>query len=210
MKALPLLIIPLFILSCKGVSQKGQANYKNAKAGFDTELVDHFPKELTVTNTVYNSYIDEATNNIGFYLCEYDVDISDIHQLVNESHRKSIHVYSSDADQLLIVNRFVTLEKQENDEPPVIDTLLTNNELYEGLYPVPNFLQYRKAARINGTRLPDRFDLYVLEAKNTTRFSARYKLGSNPQMPVKWKNGYSKGVAVNEHEGTVIYWAITW
>ena len=37
-----------------------------------------------------------------------------------------------------------------------------------------------------------------------------FKMTPNPQMPANWKNGYSKGIAVNRGKKTLIYWGVIW
>ena len=53
------------------------------------------------------------------------------------------------------------------------------------------------------------FEIYVLESKFGNHFK-EFNLKPNSQMPVNWKNGYSKGFAVDKLNKIVIYWGIIW
>ena len=53
------------------------------------------------------------------------------------------------------------------------------------------------------------FDIYILEAKSGNYFK-EFELLPNPQMPKEWENGYSKGIAINSKNKTLIFWGLIW
>jgi hypothetical protein len=90
------------------------------------------------------------------------------------------------------------------------DTTLISDASKINYLPVPNFIEYKSGNKLKfNSFLPKGFSIFVLESQNIKKF-AKYDLSFNPQMPSNWKNGYSKGIAINEKEGTVIYWGIIW
>lgn len=53
------------------------------------------------------------------------------------------------------------------------------------------------------------YDLYIIEAKKG-KFLAENNLSFGYGLPEEWRNGYTRGVAVNEDKGIVIYWLEIW
>ena len=49
----------------------------------------------------------------------------------------------------------------------------------------------------------------MIEAKSGKYFK-NFDILPNPQMPLDWQNGYSKGLAINKKRKTIIYWGIIW
>ena len=77
------------------------------------------------------------------------------------------------------------------------------------LYPIPNFIENEYATMKTKTRLPDDFEIYVLDAKAVNLKDSNY-VTDGYLMPEKWKNGYSKGVAISNKRNVIIYWLNTW
>lgn len=111
---------------------------------------------------------------------------------------------------MLIVNRFETIETNENQTIPIIDSALLNRKCYSNKYPIPNFVNYEKYNRDKALGLDDTFVIYVLESKNVKSWGNEFDMGPAEQMPDNWKNGYSKGVAISQEKQTVIYWTVIW
>lgn len=77
------------------------------------------------------------------------------------------------------------------------------------MFPIPNFIDYPKVSPTDTFALGNSFTIYILEAKPGIHFD-KYDLRPFDHMPNKWKNGYSKGMALSETQRTVIYWGLIW
>ena len=211
-KIILLNVITLCILSCnnRSIDSSDNQKYVEAKNSFNKELVDHFPK--TVTSYPFQTVNNKNTskNDVGFMLCEYEKDLKNIDSVVRSIEKKSLAKYSSNDSCLLIVNRFETLKTYENREDVTItDSTKINQDCFNNLYPIPNFIVYEVAKKKNGIYLENNFDIYVLEVKKGNCFK-EFKMMPNPQMPVNWENGCSKGIAVSRERKTLIYWSVIW
>ncbi|UUW09674.1 hypothetical protein NLG42_02495 [Flavobacterium plurextorum] len=213
MKKIILLNVIVFcILSCnnKSVDSLDNQKYIEAKSSFNRKLVDHFPKKVTSYpfQTVNSKNISKS--DVRFMLYEYEKDLKNVDSVVRSLEKKSLAKYSSNDSCLLIVNRFETLKTYENVEDVAItDSTKINQDCFKNLYPLPNFIENEFTNGKNEIYLENNFDIYVLEAKKGNWFK-EFKMMPNPQMPVNWKNGYSKGIAVNRGKKTLIYWSIVW
>jgi hypothetical protein len=211
-KTLLLFGLCLLIYSCNGqaLDPKSNEKYIKSKNEFDSKLTEFFPQKLLYLprNTINNK--DISKNDVCFILYEYKVDKNAIDSVIKNVQNKYIAKYSSEDTCLLIVNRFETLETLKNMEEVIItDSTKVNQDCYKKLYPIPNFIDYNFPRKNNDLKLEGNFDIYVLEAKSGNYFK-KFDLQPNPQMPEEWKNGYSKGIAINKQKGTVIYWGIIW
>lgn len=208
-----MLFIMLFFNGCSQTQNKSnfELDYEQFRKNFNKELVDHFPEKMNNSDhSGYTCKTNEKKSNFGLLLYEYGVSLESIKLIENNAKSKAISKYNSSDSCLLIVNRFETRETLNNNEIPEISNKnLVERSCNEGKFPVPNFVDYQNYNIANETRLDEGFDLYVFESKPDYNYG-HSELESNPQMPEKWKNGYSKGIAINKERGTVIYWGIIW
>jgi len=211
-KILLVMTASLLIISCNGqvIEERSNSKYKSAKKGFASELTSHFPDMLT---TQPNTFVDSknlSKNDVCFMLYEYNVDIEKIDSIINKIKNNQIAKYSSNDSCLIVINRFETVDTHQNrKDVKVTDSTKINRDCYQGLYPIPNFIDYRNVSSINDIKLDKDFDIYVFEAKSANNFK-EFDLPPNFQMPDEWKNGYSKGIAISKEKKTVIYWSVIW
>ncbi|WP_281228752.1 hypothetical protein [Flavobacterium aquiphilum] len=207
-----ILSISFLILGCNGQSRDSKLNaeYIKSKSGFDSVLTNHFPNKLTTFPRKIVNSKNVSKNDVAFILYDYNLDITKIDSVINSIKKRTIAKYSSKDLCLLIVNRFETLDSEENMKDVIItDSIKINQDCYEKLYPIPNFIDYDYPNKKSDLKLDGNFDIYVLDAKSGNYFK-EFDLKPNSQMPPKWLNGYSKGIAVSKEKKTVIYWAIIW
>lgn len=211
-----LIVMILSMLSFIGCSQAQkmssfELDYEECKNNFNKKLIDHFPEK--VENSDHSSYSCKTNvkkNNFGLLLYEYGVNLERIKLIENSAKSKAISKYTSSDSCLLVVNRFETRETLENnDSPKILNKYLFKRSCYENKFPVPNFVDYENYTVYGETRLDNGFDLYVIEANSDYNFG-NSEFGSNSQMPENWKNGYTKGIAINRGKSMVIYWGIIW
>ena len=84
----------------------------------------------------------------------------------------------------------------------ISNTLIRKNKL-----PIPNFWPMKFDSE-SITRLPEKFKIYIFEAKQ--KILNRDLMTHKDYMPDKWKHGYSKGVAINDETYEIIYWFVLW
>jgi hypothetical protein len=200
------------ILGCNGQSRDSKLNaeYIKSKSEFNSLLTNHFPNKLTTFPREIVNSKNISKNDVAFILYDYNSDTTKIDSVVNYIEKKIIAKYNSKDLCLLIVNRFETLDSEEN----MVDVIITDStkikqDCIKGLYPIPNFIDYDYPNKNSDLKLNGNFDIYVLEAK-TGNYFKEFDLKPNPQMPTKWINGYSKGIAISKEKRTIIYWAIIW
>ena len=190
-------------------SPKAQLKYQNMRDQFDSGLSDHFPEKKGVINTVITS-LNTDKNNVGIILYNYEINSDEIKKIASEIENKAIAIYQSTDECMLIVNRFETLSTSENREViKDVDSIQVNKTCFDSLYPIPNFIDVKTPVLNSEIKLNESYIIYVLDAKSGV-FYKDLQLIPSPQMPDKWKNGFSKGIAISEKEGTVIYWGIIW
>ena len=182
---------------------KVNKEYKKSLAFYKDSFVDHFPKKL---NNNYITYTESVSPEAGLIrldlIYKYTVD--------NNFEQEAIAKYSSTDTCLLIANRFANRDNYSynivlNHE----DSLKINRECYRNKYPIPNFWHNDYTTDKTACKLPKDFNIYVLNAK-AGRFLKDKYLTDESYMPKSWKNGYSKGVAISEDRGVIIYWIIIW
>ncbi|MFB3387491.1 hypothetical protein [Flavobacterium sp. LAR06] len=140
-------------------------------------------------------------------LYNYEVDNLKIDSILNKYH--FVATYTSKDSCMFLVNRFETKDTYENiKRVEILDTLSVDKDCYKNKYPVPNFVVYNVTDESNRP-LDNNFDIYVIDAKSGKHFK-NFDLLPDPQMPLDWQNGYSKGIAINKKRKTIIYWGIIW
>lgn len=186
--------------------------YKHTLEAFEKKFVDHFPPNLETKDF---SIIERSVRNFGetsLFLNLHDVSASKLDSLTLSLKTKSEKIYNAAQSTLLVVNQFTNednilsiLSQIKTDEMKyIIDSID-----YQGLLPVPNFFYSKNKDRTTQCKLPEDFNLYVLEAQAGKFWDNSY-LSNGKYMPDGWKNGYSKGVAISYKRNTVIYWFIIW
>lgn len=190
--------------------KKVNSDYSRFKSKFDESLINHFPKKVTHIVNFVICKTNIKKNDIGLYLVESklsDEEIKNLEKQIDDSH--FVAKYTSKDTCLLKINSFETFESLENYKVvEIIDTTLVNKPCYKDKHPIPNFWDYSIERKVNFWK-DENFTIYVYNAKSGN-FSKNFELQSNPQMPIEWKNGYSKGVALSKEKRTIIYWCAIW
>lgn len=208
-----LCVLQVLIYACNNkdfLIKNNNAKFSEYKSEFASSFINQFPDTIKYPNTNVISNTNRKKNDIGLLLYEYGVDKNEINNIKKNIIDVAIAKYKSDEACLLIVNCFETEESYSNfTMVEAIDSLEIEKSCKEKLYPIPNFIGSNYSKNKNGLKLDESFDIYVLEAKAGNHFE-EFKLQPSPQMPNKWKNGYSKGIAISLKNESVIYWSIIW
>lgn len=204
----------IILTSCNSQNKYSDENlyYIKSKAEFDTFLVSHFPQSLTTNSRIITNSKNVDKNDVGFMLIEKNVSDKNIDSIINFLETKKYTKYSTNDECLLVVNSYETIKTyEERTEPELLESLRIRQDCKEDLLPIPNFIEYNitNSLEFNSEMYLKDFVIYVIESKSGNHFN---KLNLKPdfQMPENWKNGYSKGFAVNKLNKIVIYWGIIW
>lgn len=206
------IIINFLFFSCDDFHRKKYSNgsivieFNEVKNSFPDTLVDHFPEKIELpAEYTYGSGGEGRNIRLQLKLQYEETEIDSIRSYFRES---SVAKYDADDSCLLIVNRFLRYTEwgfrnsfKEGMERP--------SNCYDKYLPVPNFWKVEGEMSSINSRLSSDYVIYVFEAKQGV-FSKDIDKKSRMYMPEEWINGYSKGVAINEIDGNVIYWTIIW
>ncbi|WP_460219317.1 hypothetical protein [Psychroserpens sp. MEBiC05023] len=190
------LILPFLFSSCLNktneLEKRFLESYANGIGAFPQEMTDHFPSELKAEKKLTVSY-PSGVYAIGkaSMIFSHQVDSSEF----NKVKRK------------LELNKFQSYKPTDSIFIIVGDTLDYSDKL-NGI-PLPNFDSYERDFGINSKYLSEYHKIYVLESKSG-KYLADENLSSGKNLPEKWKNGFSRGIATNEKEYELIYWLCVW
>jgi hypothetical protein len=191
-----------FFASCnsnKIGNNKSNEDYLEVLGRMDSQLTDHFPAKIFATN--YSTYYAKKEKKNEVYLIHYAYNVSnnELKSVRRFAGSKSIAHYNAYDSCLLIINRNETKW----------DSLTADSNCYIDKFPVPQFKDVIHPQNSNYVKLNSNYVLYVIEA-NSKDYYKTYNLKPNERMPNDWRNGYSKGIAINEKEKAIIYWIAIW
>jgi len=187
-----------------------QKDYSLYRTEFDEYLTAHFPDSLRFVKNSCIANTNLEKNDVGFFLYEYGVDESYINHIKSKLKAGFIAKYTPNEGCLLVVNRFESYYSHFNNQEVLIkDSSMINRPCYDSLFPIPNFISNEKRPKAGPVWLDPSFTIYVIEAAPNKQFK-KFPMEKSFQMPEKWKNGFSKGIAISEKKKTIIYWMIIW
>lgn len=200
------LLVFILLSSCDvGPANGYKLAYDKILTGFDrVELFGHFPEEVYGAysfQTVFPS-VAKMHGRCGVLLtCTYD-NIQQFSEILDSSIQISI---LGNADNLIVNagNEVGSAVYQNYSNVAVADSI-----------PIPDIekLVLHKDQFVRDQLLTsDRsiFMIYVIDAE-PGKFLLSEQLTEGKGLPAKWKNGYSRGIALNETENLVIYWLELW
>jgi hypothetical protein len=190
-----------------------QETLRQVQIDLPKEFIDFFPSQMEVSGKTGGSSNAEYNRCLSFFLFEYDRK-NRIDSLEHVFSKKSIASYQSTDTNTIVVKRWEIRQEQK-------DEVLYKDSVYGGkiYYPIPYF-EKEEPVRIGNASSPT--NIY----SDSTRCGLSgdytiYVLDSNPglynwdlrplfYMPDGWKNGYSKGVCINNKDGIIVYWVLVW
>jgi hypothetical protein len=176
---------------------------------FDREFVSFFPKEIPES---YSKIIVSKDRNYShpFVWLKIRKSKEELSMLVSELKSTALDIYSTEDTCLLVIDKHLDrtnwfkigkIEKKNLD--------FVYNECCLDKLPVPNFYEDGWEETDKGLTGLVGYDMYVIDAQPGV-FMDSTKLPNGKFTPQGWKHGFSKGVAINEEEGKIIYWADIW
>ena len=201
------------ILIISGCFNIPDPDYKTRLAKVPEFLRDHFPSKLPNNEpSTLITNIDTTSQCISYMLLQYGDDSITKFDTSNMG-RPVIATYKAvDTNIISIKRETVTLWNPEKKK--FYMDKMRDNKYY---FPVPFFetedhpfykgdiKDIYSSETPNG--LSEDFTIYVFDFK-----AGNYWQGLKPldYMPEGWKNGYSKGIAVNKKKNVIIHWFVVW
>jgi hypothetical protein len=167
-------------------------SYVKAKIEFPDGLTDHFPYELKSIGQF--SAITPAGaygHDMAFFCLAMKSDSLEIADTKTRLKKAGAKEYMPNDSSLIIVGDTVDYSRNT-----------------EGV-PIPSFYKYEKDFGLNSVRLDNDFKIYVLESKSG-EYMDKDDLTMDNKFPSNWKNGFSRGLAINDQDKTIIYWLTIW
>jgi len=180
--------------------------YNENKGFFEDKFVEHFPSKIDEN---YISFIAERATDydvIRFELTER-IDSNKIQSIKEKLSKQAIGNYKAQDSSLLVVNKGINKDNYYTWKKGYIETNSVKENI--NVYPIPNFWNNDFAESSTASNLQEHFTIYVLDSK-PGKFIDSKELTDGYGLPQKWKNGFSKGIAVSEYENVIIYWLIIW
>lgn len=206
-------LIALVVVMVSGCFQLPDPDYKTQLAKIPEFLRDHFPNQLPNDRpSTFTTNTDTTSHCIYYFLLQYDQNTVSNHDTSNIG-KQVLATYSA-ADTNLISIKRETITYWNPEIKKYYTDKIRDNKYY---YPVPYFetktLHFYKGdvkdiySDETPSGLSKEFVIYVFDFK-----TGNYWQGLKPldYLPEGWKNGYSKGIAINEVKNVLIYWFVVW
>jgi len=167
-------------------------NYTSGLAAFPSDLTDHFPGEIKTKKQLYIHY-PSVNQEVGMsnMFFSHIVDTIYFNNVRGKLELNNIKPYKPNDSIFIVVGDTIDYSEKQNG------------------IPIPNFYSYQRDFGLNDKYLPEHHMLYVLEY-NPGKFLEEKYLTQGNNLPKKWRNGYSRGIAINEVEKELIYWLCVW
>lgn len=193
--------------------------YNKSISFFDNSLVDHFPKKIDDAFAVISNVFDESGADVKSFcprvlICYKEYSYDDYNLIRNRSLKIAQSNHSPNDSNLLIVFPYIKDYIEENIKYSEFDSkklelLSIRNTQKPISYPVPLFdIQDFIADTYCG--LNSDFSILIFDAKKGAYIKDKYLSTECECVPLDWKHGYSKGIAINDKINTIIYWIIAW
>lgn len=188
-----ILILVLLLTGCRDKEAKDFLDrHIKVVSKYPIELIAHFPFEfksggqfIAVTPAGAYAY------DMAFLCLSVDHDSTEIQEIKRKLKKVNAKEFSPNDTSLIIVGDTVDYSKRNDGVP------------------IPSFYSYEKDFGLNSVRLENDFTIYILESKSGEYIDKEYLTKDN-KFPPNWKNGFSRGLAINDTEKRVLYWLTIW
>ena len=202
-------------ISCNSQSlQLAEANkeYKESVSKFKKDFVEHFPREVESFPFTVLSSEDISYSHPRIWLkLSHSTEVLDT--LINNLSLQAKAIFFADDTCLVVIDKHLTEDNEwDFDKKLRMGPEVKNIDLdcHESKLPVPKFYEGNYLeTNTTSTGLTRDYKLYVLEAKSGV-FMDEKKLPNGKYTPKDWKHGFSRGIAINEKTGNVVYWFDIW
>lgn len=188
--------------------------YKETLDEYPTRFTSYFPRTIEGKGYGTFSVLDTTNRCIQLVLYEYVPEVQTrLNEVLVNINPKEVY----EADDL----NLVTIKMTGDIERGIVSknfykSLTINNKIY---YPIPYFTFVEFNGMIEkitdldvfstetSSGLLDDFQIYILESESGIFWEGLTPLD---YMPEGWKNGISKGIAVNKKKNIFVTWFIVW
>jgi len=195
----------IVVLSCKDKSAKRT----NAKVGYlqvleehPKGLIAHFPKEKEMKSYYVSQYTYLSKYSPSQLIVKQKESKAKIDSLISVSIKiiysdtsyYIVNKYLRDSNILSITNNYKQFKTQIE---------------HQGAVPIPNFYDVNDFDGKSYNLLNKSYTIYLIEAESKKCCAEKFHQG-NWHMPDVWKDGFSRGYAINLKDDSVIYWLVIW
>jgi hypothetical protein len=184
-----------------------QAEYNNIYNQFDKSLVEHIPNIIPTTGTNYTmsspgyySRVNEfhdIPNHSKIFVTEIIPRLKKYNRIKDHYSRLAKYVINTSNECAAIIRTY------ENSK------IINNCDSCSIIYPIPEFAIYEYSSDNEEMKNLDDCEIVVLDCKEGN-FTNEEAIEPNEEMPLGWKNGYSRGLTFNSRNQTIQYWLIIW
>jgi hypothetical protein len=194
-------------MNCANTSNNNPVDFSKISKDFNDSLLIHFPKKIK------GEYFIESTapsgvrysNRCGVTLVVNQDSVS-IYELIKKVKDSSV-IVKSEEKKIIFVNGFWSegggaifmeyYKKKYGSSSyivlPYFYKLLKDNR----------HIEFTTSGNLKG------YDIYIIEVKKG-KFLEQNNLSFGYGLPDEWKNGLTRGIAINKNKGVVIYWLEIW
>ncbi|RXQ87260.1 hypothetical protein EO244_16600 [Ancylomarina salipaludis] len=201
--------ISLLIFGCNNPKLKYSSCYESLGRHFDYSLYNHFPDTLSNFKFYFKKNSPELTkeNRSCGALLVVQITNEDLVKIEENIKDSVIATYKPNERCNLIVNLW------ESEKASEIFLDHYSKQCEDNFIPIPNFMNLLKGTRLIYSSedgfLSNNFDVNILGAEPGMFIDNNY-LSNGVGLPENWRNGYSKGIAINKKANVVIYWLEIW
>jgi hypothetical protein len=213
-----LILLLMFVMTCSCqnelknphqlILEDWNNKYSEQKSFFPSELTSHFPKTLSESIVTFTDNISAEMGSLELMVID-SIKNDSLVKLQKNLESICIGKYIASDSCLLIINRFLTRSKYYKVKNTDYDKHLIERPCYSELFPIPNFWHNNLTTNDTECKLPADFVLYVIDAKQG-KYLKEELLTTGWFMPMQWRNGYSRGIAISPERNIIIYWLGIW
>lgn len=195
----------VFVLSCQdksAQSPKRKVDYLQLIEEYPKGLTIHFPKQKELKSDYVLNYTYLSRFSPSQLIVKQKESKSRIDSLISNSRKivysdtsyYIVNKYVRDSNILSITNNYGQFKTQIEHQRAV---------------PIPNFYKLSDFDEKSYNLLNRSYAIYLVEAEPKQCCSEKFHQGTW-HMPEVWKDGFSRGYAINLEDETVIYWLVIW
>lgn len=202
-------------ISCKN----SLPEYRDCLASFDKfyskkGILEHFPEE---TNSIRRFYCYSLSKEVNFAEIYLSTN-SNSQEIARFKSMKYQIVDLYNSEKFFCIN-IDLIRDSSNIYATKIDRL--NDMIAIGDFEQTNFGigEYKDTLKLNnGVKcqviekyiVPEDLKVYVIESVSGDYFANEVERSTRYSLLEKWKNGYSRGIAISEKYNIVLFWLIVW
>ncbi|UQD55211.1 hypothetical protein [Flavobacterium sp. K5-23] len=195
----------IFVLSCQDKSAqapKWKGDYLQLLQEYPKGLTIHFPKENKVKSDYVIHYTYLSKYSPSQFIVKQKESKVKIDSLISVARKLTysdtsyyiVNKYLRDSNILSITKNYAQFKTQV---------------VRQGAVPIPNFYGVIDFDENSYNLLNKTYTIYLIESDSKQCCSEKYHQGSW-HMPDDWKDGFSRGYAINFEDNSVIYWLVIW